>query len=43
MKNVLIADIADLDKIVYIDSEVIGNTSRRKFIKNAIDHCQGRR
>ncbi|WP_419880553.1 GNAT family N-acetyltransferase [Peribacillus sp. B-H-3] len=37
MKNVAIANIADLNKIVCIDSEIIGNTSRRKFIKNAID------
>ncbi|OIK05536.1 GNAT family N-acetyltransferase [Bacillus sp. MUM 13] len=37
MKNVAIANIADLNKIVGIDSEIIGNTSRRKLIKNAID------
>ena len=41
MIKVAIANIADLDKIIHIDSEVIGNTSRRNLIKNAIEvgHC----
>ncbi|MEI5908001.1 GNAT family N-acetyltransferase [Bacillus spongiae] len=37
MNNVVQANITDLDKVVYIDSEVIGNTSRRRIVKNAID------
>jgi hypothetical protein len=36
MNNVVEANIEDLDKIVNIDSEVIGNTSRRDYIENAI-------
>jgi hypothetical protein len=41
MKTVVKANIEDLDKIVNIDSEVIGNTSRRDYMENAIelDHC----
>jgi ribosomal protein S18 acetylase RimI-like enzyme len=41
MKTVVKAIIEDLDKIVNIDSEVIGNTSRRDYIENAIEleHC----
>ncbi|MBN8209994.1 GNAT family N-acetyltransferase [Bacillus sp. NTK071] len=37
MYNVVKANITDLDNIVQIDSDVIGNTSRRVFIRNAID------
>jgi ribosomal protein S18 acetylase RimI-like enzyme len=37
MKNVVKANIEDLDKIVHIESEVIGNTSRRNYIENAIE------
>ncbi|UOE56053.1 GNAT family N-acetyltransferase [Bacillus sp. CMF12] len=41
MKTVIRAAIEDLDNIVNIDSEVIGNTSRRDYIQNAIErgHC----
>jgi ribosomal protein S18 acetylase RimI-like enzyme len=41
MNNVVEANIEDLDKIVNIDSQVIGNTSRRDYIENAIElgHC----
>ncbi|QHA92227.1 GNAT family N-acetyltransferase [Bacillus sp. N1-1] len=37
MYNVVKANITDLDKIVHVDSEVIGNTSRRNLIRNAIE------
>lgn len=37
LKEVVKAQIDDLDKIVQIDSEVIGNKSRRNYIKNAIE------
>ncbi|MFC7371953.1 GNAT family N-acetyltransferase [Fictibacillus iocasae] len=37
MKTVIIATMADSEKIVTIDSEIIGNTSRRKTIENAIE------
>ncbi|MDZ5712655.1 GNAT family N-acetyltransferase [Jeotgalibacillus haloalkalitolerans] len=37
MKKVVKASVDDLDQLVEIDSEVIGNTSRKDFIKNAIE------
>ncbi|APH03678.1 GNAT family N-acetyltransferase [Bacillus weihaiensis] len=37
MKNVVKADIEDLNKVVNIDSEVIGNTSRRNYIEKSIE------
>ncbi|KMM37950.1 GNAT family N-acetyltransferase [Guptibacillus hwajinpoensis] len=37
MYNVVKANITDLDKILQVDSEVIGNTGRRNFIRNAIE------
>ncbi|MFD3449354.1 GNAT family N-acetyltransferase [Microbacteriaceae bacterium 4G12] len=37
MKNIVEARIEDLEKIVEIDSEVIGNKSRRAYIQNAIE------
>lgn len=37
MYNVVKANITDLNKIVQVDSEVIGNTDRRNFIRNAIE------
>lgn len=40
MKRILAADIADLDRLVDIDSEVIGNASRRGLIKRAIENRQ---
>lgn len=41
MKIAVKANIEDLDKIMNIDCEVIGNTSRRDYIENAIElgHC----
>ncbi|WP_186580336.1 GNAT family N-acetyltransferase [Aquibacillus kalidii] len=36
MINVVEASIDDLEKIVQIDGEVIGNTSRRNYIENSI-------
>lgn len=38
--NIVEAQVTDLDAIVQIDRQVIGNTSRRDFIENAIK--QGR-
>ncbi|MEH6989774.1 hypothetical protein [Cytobacillus firmus] len=40
MKTIIKAAI-EVDNIVNIDSEVMGNTSRRDYIKNAIarGHC----
>ncbi|MBT2702661.1 GNAT family N-acetyltransferase [Chryseobacterium sp. ISL-80] len=38
--NIVVAQLSDLPAIVQIDSEVIGNTSRRDLIENAIK--QGR-
>jgi ribosomal protein S18 acetylase RimI-like enzyme len=40
MKRILAADIADLDKLVAIDREVIGNASRRGMIKRAVENGQ---
>ncbi|GGD08187.1 GNAT family N-acetyltransferase [Pontibacillus salipaludis] len=37
MKTVVEASIGDLEKIVQIDSEVIGNTSRRNYIERSIE------
>lgn len=39
--NIVAAQMPDLQAIVQIDSEVIGNTSRRNMIENAIkqEHC----
>lgn len=41
MKTAIKAKIEDLDIVVNIDSEVIGNTSRRNYIKKSIElgHC----
>lgn len=41
MKTVFKANIQDLDKIVNIDKEIIGDTSRKEYIENAIKlgHC----
>ncbi len=41
MDNVVKANMTDLDDIVHVDSKVIGNTSRRSFIKDSIErgHC----
>jgi hypothetical protein len=41
MKIVVKATLEDLDKMVNIDYEVIGNTNRRDYIENAIElgHC----
>ncbi|MGD6874275.1 GNAT family N-acetyltransferase [Sutcliffiella horikoshii] len=41
MKIAVKANIEDLDKIMNIDCEVIGNKSRRDYIENAIElgHC----
>ncbi|MED1602720.1 GNAT family N-acetyltransferase [Alkalihalophilus marmarensis] len=41
MKIASIANMTDLDKIIYIDREVIGNNSRGEMIKKAIEleHC----
>ena len=41
MKTVVKADIEDLNKVVNIDSEVIGNTSRRNYLEKSIElgHC----
>ena len=36
MVNVFGANIKDLDEIMKIDSEVIGNTNRRDYVENAI-------
>ncbi|WP_411333345.1 GNAT family N-acetyltransferase [Metabacillus indicus] len=40
MNRVLAADIADLNRLVEIDSEVIDNSSRREIIKRAIENGQ---
>ncbi|MDX8290800.1 GNAT family N-acetyltransferase [Metabacillus indicus] len=40
MNRVLAADIADLNRLVEIDSEVIGHSSRREIIKRAIENGQ---
>ena len=45
MENVAKASIDDLDSIVHIDVAVIGDDSRRNYIKHAIDeeklhHCK---
>ncbi|WP_078551983.1 GNAT family N-acetyltransferase [Bacillus alkalicellulosilyticus] len=40
MKNVCKANIDDLDKLVNIDCEVIGNPSRRNTIKKSIEQGQ---
>jgi len=37
LKNVTKASIDDLDSIVHIDIDVIGNDSRRNYIKHSID------
>ncbi|MEK4935016.1 MULTISPECIES: GNAT family N-acetyltransferase [Bacillus] len=37
MENVAKASIDDLDSIVHIDIDVIGDASRRNYIKHAID------
>ncbi|MEC2056258.1 GNAT family N-acetyltransferase [Peribacillus psychrosaccharolyticus] len=37
MTNIIQAAIQDLDEIMYIDSEVMGDTSRRSYIANAIE------
>ncbi|MCM3124327.1 MULTISPECIES: GNAT family N-acetyltransferase [unclassified Mesobacillus] len=39
--NIVAAQMPDLQAIVQIDSEMIGNTSRRNMIENAIkqEHC----
>ncbi|MEH6942871.1 GNAT family N-acetyltransferase [Bacillus sp. JJ722] len=37
MKDIVKARIEDLEKIVEIDSEVIGNKSRQNYIQNAIE------
>ncbi|MGH1287245.1 GNAT family N-acetyltransferase [Bacillus toyonensis] len=37
MKNVTTASINDLDSILHIDIDVIGDDSRRNYIKHAID------
>ncbi|MDC2865423.1 GNAT family N-acetyltransferase [Bacillus sp. BP-3] len=37
MKDIVKAQIIDLEKIVEIDSEVIGNKSRQTYIQNAIE------
>ncbi|MDT9027902.1 GNAT family N-acetyltransferase [Rossellomorea yichunensis] len=41
METFVKADIEDLNKVVYIDSEVIGNTSRRNYLEKSIElgHC----
>lgn len=41
MMNIVVAQLTDLHAIVKIDREVIGNTSRRDLIENAIKqgHC----
>ncbi|MRX71847.1 GNAT family N-acetyltransferase [Bacillus lacus] len=41
MKIAVKANIEDFDKIMNVDCEVIGNTSRRDYIENAIElgHC----
>lgn len=38
MKTIIKANVEDLDKLVDIDVEVIGNTSRRNYIKNSIEY-----
>ncbi|NWK67640.1 GNAT family N-acetyltransferase [Bacillus paramycoides] len=40
MKNVTKASINDLDPIVHIDIEIIGDDSRRNYIKHAINEGQ---
>ena len=37
MKNVIKASINDLDAILHIDIDVIGNDSRRDYIKETIN------
>ncbi|WP_276915660.1 GNAT family N-acetyltransferase [Aneurinibacillus aneurinilyticus] len=37
MKTVVIAQLNNIEEIVKIDSEVMGNDSRRKYIKEAIE------
>lgn len=37
MTNIIQAAAQDLDEIMYIDSEVMGDTSRRSYIANAIE------
>ncbi|TYR77442.1 GNAT family N-acetyltransferase [Rossellomorea vietnamensis] len=36
--NIMAARIADLDALAQLDSEVIGDTSRRNYIEKAISH-----
>lgn len=36
MNNIVKAQIKDIDKLVHIDTEVIGNSSREDYIKKAI-------
>ncbi|PGM65338.1 hypothetical protein CN947_04825 [Bacillus cereus] len=40
MENVTKASINDLDSIVHIDIEIIGDDSRRNYIKHAINEGQ---
>lgn len=37
MTNIIQASLQDLDEIMYIDSEVMGDTSRRSYIERAIE------
>jgi len=37
MTNIIQASMQELDEIMYIDSEVMGDTSRRSYIKKAIE------
>lgn len=37
MTHLVFSKLSELEEIVKIDKEVIGNDSRRKFIKNAIE------
>ena len=40
MHNIVKANMTHLDEIAHVDSEVIGNTSRRNFIKDSIEREQ---
>ncbi|MGE7308076.1 GNAT family N-acetyltransferase [Priestia megaterium] len=41
MRDIIKAEITDLDKIIRIDCEVVGHKNRQDYIKNAIElgHC----
>jgi len=37
MRNIIKAEMTDLDKIITLDSEIVGHKKRRDYFKNAIE------